>query len=251
MAIAWLRAGAAAFLGRFAEARRRDPLAWVIMLMLLMFGLALGPPHGLWQYVYWMPVFSFIRMSSRFSIVWLLTVGVLAGAGFDRMTRGWTRRGVAIGALAVYALLIAEYAAIPLTPGRPSSQIPPIDRWLSTRPTPFVIAEQPATSERDQTDYMLHSTAHWQKTIQGYHGWRSLFHTELNADMMGFPDDRSLKRLTELGVTYVVVHTDRYAPEDLPQVEKRLQRFESRLRLEHVEGPGRVYAVVSPSDGSR
>ena len=88
MAIAWLRAGAAAFLGRFAEARRRDPLAWVIMLMLLMFGLALGPPHGLWQYVYWMPVFSFIRMSSRFSIVWLLTVGVLAGAGFDRMTRG-------------------------------------------------------------------------------------------------------------------------------------------------------------------
>jgi hypothetical protein len=44
----------------------------------------------------------------------------------------------------------------------------------------------------------------------------------------------------------VVVHTDLYAPEELAQVEHRLAEWSSRLRLEHVEGAGRVYSLPRP-----
>jgi hypothetical protein len=47
-------------------------------------------------------------------------------------------------------------------------------------------------------------------------------------------------------VTCIVVHTDWYLPDEWSGVEERLGTFSSRLRLEHVKGAGRVYAVLRP-----
>src|SRR5205823_5966237 len=99
-----------------------------------------------------------------------------------------------------------------------------------------------------ETAYMLHSTAHWQKTVHGYGGWRAALHWQLYSEMQLFPDDRSVASLSNLGVTYVIVHTDLYAPGEWSEVEERLRHFATQLRLEHVEGPGRVYALLRPMD---
>jgi hypothetical protein len=64
--------------------------------------------------------------------------------------------------------------------------------------------------------------------------------------MQTFPDETSVASLSGLGVTYIVVHTDSYSPMEWGRVEKRLQEFSSRLRLEHVEGAGRVYSLLKP-----
>ena len=93
---------------------------------------------------------------------------------------------------------------------------------------------------------MLHSTAHFQKTVHGYSGWRTLFHLQLYAEMESFPDERSVASLSDIGVTYIVVHTDLYPAGEWGQVEARLREFSSRLRLEHVEGTGRAYALLRP-----
>lgn len=61
--------------------------------------------------------------------------------------------------------------------------------------------------------------------------------------MRNFPDEASLRELTRLGVTYVVAHTELYAPGEWPQVEARIDAFGSRIRLEHVAGAGRVYSL--------
>ena len=97
--------------------------------------------------------------------------------------------------------------------------------------------------ERRQTAFMLHSMAHWQKTVHGYSGWRTDRSRDLFTAMQTFPDAASLASLSSLGVTYIVVHTDSYEPEDLPRIEKGLRMFASRLQLEHVEGAGRVYSL--------
>lgn len=245
----WLSGSAPPVIATWAAARRRDMTTFYALLTLLSFGLALGPPYGLWQYVYWLPAFNFIRASSRFTLLTLLGLAVLAAIGFDRITKGWARerRNVLAGVLSV--VLLVEYASVPFGYAQTHLEIPAIDRWLAGQPKPFVIAEVPARSEQDQVDYMNHTTVHWQKTIQGYHGWRRDFHEALYADMRGFPDARSLERLTELRVTYVVVHQERYSPEEWAQVEDGLRRFASQLRLEHVEGSGRVYSVISPGSG--
>jgi hypothetical protein len=71
--------------------------------------------------------------------------------------------------------------------------------------------------------------------------------------MENFPDEASLDGLSDIGVTYVVVHSDLYPPEEWIRVEERIRQFASRLRLEHVEGAGRVYALVKhvSDDGVR
>jgi hypothetical protein len=64
--------------------------------------------------------------------------------------------------------------------------------------------------------------------------------------MQAFPDETSVASLSDLGVTYIVVHTDSYPPGEWGSVEERLREFSSWLRLEHVDGAGRVYTLLRP-----
>ena len=97
--------------------------------------------------------------------------------------------------------------------------------------------------ERRQTEYMLHSTAHWQKTIHGYSGLRPRLHFDLYKKMLEFPDEASVNALQQLDVRYIVVHTDYYTPADWAAVEERITRV-AQLKLEHTEGAGRVYSLA-------
>lgn len=93
---------------------------------------------------------------------------------------------------------------------------------------------------------MLHSMAHWQKTIEGYSGLRPPLHQELYSRLERFPDEQSLRSLSQLGVNYVVVHTDLYAPGEWPKIDARISQFQAWLRLQHEEGSGRVYLLQNP-----
>ena len=46
---------------------------------------AIGPPYGVWRWVYWLPGLNFVRVPSRFMLLGVLGLGVLAGLGFDRL----------------------------------------------------------------------------------------------------------------------------------------------------------------------
>ena len=85
------------------------------------------------------------------------------------------------------------------------------------------------------------------RTLEGCAG----FHDELYAAMRSFPDDLSLRRLGELGVTYVMVHTDLYPPGQWDEVEARIRTFDSELVLQHVAGAARVYLLRESASASR
>ena len=74
---------------------------------------------------------------------------------------------------------------------------------------------------------MLHSTAHWQRTVHGYGGLRPPLHEQLYEEMRRFPDERSLRHLAEIGVTHVIVHADMYPPDERRVVETRLPDFDA------------------------
>jgi hypothetical protein len=235
---------------RWSAAIRGDVKWYFALLTLLGLWLSIGPPLGLWPAVYWWPGFSFIRVPSRFTLMAVLGLAVLAGIGFERLASkagASLRRGLAIGAGVV---LLAEFSLAPLNTTPLRVEIPAIDRWLDGRPKPFVIAEVPLPSfgaggawERRQTEFMLHSTAHWQKTVHGYSGLRPPRHEELYWQLRLFPDPQSITSLVNLGVQYIVVHTDLYPPGEWPLVEARLAQFSDRLQLEHQDGAGRVYRL--------
>jgi hypothetical protein len=241
---------AACALVPLGRSRARDRRVWFYAALAVVSVLLFAPPPiGIWPLVYWLPVFNFIRVPSRFVILTTLALGVLAAYGFDRLTWNGTVARRAVACAVVSALLLAEFSAHPFEGVPYRFDVPAIDRWLATQPRPFVVAELPTPGprqagafERHQTAAMLHSTVHWQPTIHGYSGIRSPRLDEASEVLRRFPDEPSIQVLADLGVTHVVVHTELYAQEELPAVNAALADH-PRLRLLRTEGTGRAYAL--------
>jgi hypothetical protein len=235
---------------RWRASQRGSATGFYVLLTTVAVLISIGPPLGLWPLVYWLPGFNFIRAPSRFTILALLGLAVLAGTGFERLRTRLSPTTGRVLAVALAAALVAEFAAVPLTTTPYRLRIPAVDRWLLHQPGPFAVAEMPAPGLRGalpeprlQTVYMLHSTAHWQKTVHGHSGIEPRLHTELYSRLRTFPDEHSLRALARFGVRYVVVHEDMYPADQWAAVDARIQAVPDWLRLEHRSGAGRVYSL--------
>lgn len=220
-------------------------------LTLLGVWLAIGPPLGLWQFVYWLPGLNFIRECSRFTIMAMLGLAVLAGFGAERLARRLSPARESLCAGAIGVVLLAEFAAFPLATSEYRRDLPAADRWLASQPRPFAVAEVPLPNprhagpfERAQTQYLLHSAAHWQKTVHGYSGLRPPLHEDLYPKLRGFPNDESLAALAAINVDYVVVHIDQYEPAVWQSVEALLPQVTDRVRLVYADPVSRVYRLL-------
>lgn len=232
---------------------RRERVTWMLVVILaLTIWLTIGPPFGIWRFVYWLPGLSFIRVPSRFMLLGMLALAVLAAIGFERLTRRLRPRA-RLAALGLAALaLVVELATVPLDLRAHHIAPYPIDRYLDTLPKPFSLVELPvpqsslkALVARRHAEYMLHSMAHYQPLVQGYSGIEPPGFEALERTLMRFPDEGSLDRLSAMRVTYAVVHLDYFPPELKDSAAAGLARFErdGRLRLVHADGPGRVYEI--------
>ena len=65
------------------RARARRERAFYSLLTAFSVWLTLGPSIGLWPYVYWLPGFNFIRVPSRFLLLAILGLAILAGYGVE------------------------------------------------------------------------------------------------------------------------------------------------------------------------
>jgi hypothetical protein len=245
--------------GAFATSRQPQPASSPLrvrvfygLLFFLSLWLVAPRPIGLWPYVYWLPGLNLIRAPSRFMLLGLLAVAVLAGFGFDRLAMRLAPARPALLAAIVGVLLIGEYATMPLGTEPYRVEIPSIDQWLAGRPQPFVAAEVPlpdpsnmGRSQRRQTAYMLAATAAWWKTVHGYSGFVTAANLDLYRRLATFPSDEAVRSLETTGVTYLVVHSDDYSPEEWPRINNGLNEFRDRLTLVHDESGGRVYAVTA------
>ncbi|MDP1568825.1 MAG: hypothetical protein Q8L86_02380 [Vicinamibacterales bacterium] len=229
----------------WAEVNRGRPGPFYAVLTLVALLLTMGPPLGIWPLVYWLPGLSFIRAPSRFMVLVVLGLAVLSAAGLDRLrTAAPASRRRAVGVIAA-ALLLIESVGAPL-PAVPFRVDPPaVDRWLDAQARPFAVAEVPVYPvARSQTVFMLHATAHWQKTVHGYSGGQPRLHDGLYDVLRGFPDRESLARLAAIGVDYVVVHPGLYEPGEWPAVRDRLPAFADQLALVYEADGDRVYRLT-------
>ena len=229
------------------HAHDRRTIAFYALLTLVCVWLSAGTPLELWSRVNGLPGLSLVRVPSRFMILGVLGLSVLAGFGFESVSRRLPASRQRLFAILVAALLIIEFAGIPLQLAPFRVDPPGVDRWLAAQAKPMVIAEIPVgLKARFQTTYMLHSMAHWQKTIQGYSGVQAPVHDRLFEELKYFPDERSLRSLASIGVTHIVVHGDMFEPRQWADVDPQLAKLPAWLTLVHEEGPGRVYALHEP-----
>lgn len=224
----------------------------VVILVCLWF--AIGPPVGVWRWVYWLPGLNFVRVPSRFMLLGMLGLAVLAGYGFDRLFARASARGVRAGAAVVGVLLLCEFATMPMNVQPERIDPPGIDHWLASAPPPVAVVEVPVpdsisvvTQEQRNTLFMLHSLAHFQPIVQGYSGIQPPGYMDLHRKIVKFPDEASLRALLERGVTYAVEHIDLIPPAERDEVASRYERFADWLTLEAVDGDGRIYRLHYPT----
>src|SRR5262249_14109148 len=76
--------------GRHGRDQSRRVVLFYALLTIVSVWLTVGPPVGLWPLVYWLPGLNFIRVPSRFMLLAILGLAVLAGCGAEHLSRAAT-----------------------------------------------------------------------------------------------------------------------------------------------------------------
>lgn len=159
-----------------------------------------------------LPGMSMLRAPARFALLVMLAVGVLAAYGTAFFANRQGRRGwVLVTCLA--AAFLGESFLVRFPAGKPKSfAIPEVyDRLASL--APGAVLSLPTYRDTPEgfreADYLFYSTRHWHPIVNGFGRHEPPAHRDNITTLARFPAPEALRRLRELGVRYVVVHTGR------------------------------------------
>jgi len=180
------------------------------------------------------------RSYSRFGIVVLMCVAVLAGVGLAYLLELLPGRRSRIALFATLTIFLGlEFAFIPrltlLTAPRP------VYSWLAKQKGDFVIAEYPLVKSDDviNYDYMFSQRIHSKRLVNGSSPYTEAEEWRIKVKNISDPDVPAL--LSYLKVKYVVLHLDKYRgkKQRVPYVPK------SGLKIVKTFKNSRVYEVTA------
>ena len=182
-------------------------------------------------------VFRMIRVPARASVFLALGLSMLAAFGLDQVRR--PRWRVTFLVLALLEAAVAPQSVVAadrcIAAFEPT---PPIYVWLKAQPADDPVIELPILPNDglfqrprfDDSVYLLHSTTHWKRLVNGYAGTEPRLYRDIRETMKDFPSDASIGLLQSLGVRYVLVHLRGFGPNRRTSIEEKLPEFAPRLR---------------------
>jgi hypothetical protein len=228
------------------EPSLRRPIAAYALLAICALLVALGPEVRLFGTTLFagpfallreFEVFRMIRVPARASVFLCLGLSMLAAFGLDRIRRGGQRA-------ALLSLALLEAASAPLNVVAAdrcidaSEPLPPVYQWLKSQPLDEPVIELPILPNDglfqrprfDDSVYLLRSTAHWKRLVNGYAGTEPEAYARIRETMKAFPSEESISLLRSLGVRYILVHLRGFGPNRRKSIEERLPEFSPSLR---------------------
>jgi hypothetical protein len=205
------------------------------------FVLSLGTVTPVYGWVYdIIPPFRSLRAPNRFAILPFFSIAVLAGIGFARLRRHISAAWVVPVSVAV--IVVATVEGLHGVQYRTFDWHPRIYQSLGALESgpvailPIYYGRQFNRNAR----YLLGSTAHWRPMVNGFGNSRPPDYDQTAAVISWFPSLVSVARLQELGVQYVIVHTDA-----MPQIQGRLAQITGRsdVTLVAQDGVDRLYRI--------
>ncbi|MCU0241690.1 MAG: hypothetical protein MUF51_04635 [Vicinamibacteria bacterium] len=176
-----------------------------------------------------------IRVMSRAGIFIALPLALLAAKGLAALRL--RPRVVAItGALALAETLIVP---IPIDAWAQVKSASPVYDWLAAQQGDFALVELPMLTRGaglghkpayHASAYLLHSTRHWQRLVNGYGGAQPAGYVALSELSPRFPHGAFLDELRKRGVRYVVFHGKGHGPNQRERMLALAREAQSGLR---------------------
>ena len=200
-----------------------------LALGLAAFALSFGPAFPPYRWLYRIfPLLSGIRGAVRFGEITLVAIGVLAGFGVAAVQRRLPAKWATTLGLAVFLTGNVEALRAPLFYSEYHG-IPPVYDALNNIGRKAVLAWFPfyASAQFHQNaPFMLVSTRTFNPMVNGYSGFKPASYYKNVEELAGFPDERSIAHLQQLGVSVVLVDGRNMRPanlarlSDFPQLSK-------------------------------
>ena len=202
----------------YPRSLRRALAVGVVVISVLALGFRAGGGI-LWPYrvLYdLLPGWQAIRVPDRLVAFSSLGLALLAGAGAQRAAtavavRPQRRRAATALAVALVLAIAIEGRGLPFDPLDDQTQpkVPPVPASVASVPPPQL--HLPAERATDNRRYILWSTDGFPKLVNGRSSLNPAFTGHLIARTTGFPDRRSIRLLSRVGVRSVILHTNRVA----------------------------------------
>lgn len=239
-------AGIALWSLRSASPSRRNIAAYTALAVCAVL-VALGPEirlfgvtlfKGPFDWLREIEVFRMIRVPARASVFVCLGLSMLAGFGLDRIRRSGLK-----AALLCVALLEATVAPLNVVAADrcidSAEATPAVYAWLKSQPRDAPVIELPILPNDglfqrprfDDSVYLLRSTTHWKRLVNGYAGTEPAHYARVREIMRDFPSEESMALLRSLDVRYVVVHLRGFGPNRRKAIEERLPGYALHLRV--------------------
>ncbi len=200
------------------------------------------------------PIFQLIRVNNRASVFIALALPLLAARALEPLAKKPIRLAV------LGALLLGEswIAPIPIPDWQnvidTRESPPPVYTWLAEQPGDFPIVELPMLPDDGRFErpafhesvYMVYSTLHWKRIVNGYAGVDPKPHRDLEPLLRRFPSQASLAALRAIGVRYVVLHWRPFGPNRTRRMRRDLPLFSDDLRVVADFGDDVVFEIVAP-----
>jgi hypothetical protein len=205
------------------------------------------------------PLLHMIRVTSRAGIFLALSLSLLAALTLAR--RQAPRRTVALlGGLALAEALIVPVTFPAWTDVVDTRRPPPaVYSWLAAQPGEMAVVELPIMEDDglfrrpacDESVYMLRSTLHWKRLVNGWAGGEPEIHKTARALARRFPSEDSVAFFRGLGVRYVILHAGCLGPNQRARLERDLPALAGSLREAARFGDDTVFALADPATATR
>jgi hypothetical protein len=244
LVFAAMGAGASATAARGASRDRETALLYGTLIVIAGWA-SFGPAAGLYRVLFHLPAFSFLRAPSRFGLIVVLGLAVLASLALrgilDRIPARWRALAAAVAVVAA----VADVTVIPIKWYRAPDLPSPYAQLAQSPRAP--VAEFPFYGERIafplHSQYMLFSTSHWMPLVNGYSDVIPADFREAAGVLDGFPSDDAFTVLARHRVRYIAVHWDMFV-ERKDEIRRRLEPYAGNLRILAEDPRMTLYEVV-------
>jgi len=229
------------------ESRRRETVALYGSLGVLAFWGSFGPSAGLYTVLYRVvPLFTFLRAPSRFGMLIVFALAILAAMTLTALRRGAGRNYPGLLAGIVAALAVLELNVVPF-PWQRALPVSANYTVLAAMPR-GAVAEFPFYGERVayplHAQYMVLSTVHWLPLVNGYSDYIPPDFREAAFVLDSFPSNDTFAVLQKHRVRYVGIHWDMYGPR-ADAVREKVKDFAQYLRPLGSDATMTLYEIVS------